>query len=103
MKNIDTILEEFDNQFGTTLWANRRGDDEDAKDFIRTAFAEYKMGLREAVEGMKVEHHHVETNYDQVLKNLKRLAGNCVPSNTSQINLFDSNRVANLLDYIESL
>lgn len=53
MKNIDTILEEFDNQFGTTLWANRRGDEEDAKDFIRTAFAEHKKGLREAVEGMK--------------------------------------------------
>lgn len=56
MKTIQTILDEFDNQFGTTLWANRRGDDEDAKDFISTAFDEYKKGLREAVMKLKIEH-----------------------------------------------
>lgn len=65
MKNIDTILEEFENKFvnvvaeedGGSTW-KKRGNPDDVPAFLRTTFDEYKTGLREAVEEMKVEHHH---------------------------------------------
>lgn len=58
MKNIDTILEEFRMRFSTGETDmegifHPNNESEDREVFLRTAFAEYKKGLREAVEGMK--------------------------------------------------
>lgn len=53
MKNIDTILEEFNLEGKIT-----EQHAEDIRGILRTAFAEYKKGLREAVERKKSKAVH---------------------------------------------
>lgn len=59
MKNIDTILEEFNEKFGVIepgiIPFSEQFSADYHKDFIRTGFAEYKTGLKEAIEGMKAK------------------------------------------------
>lgn len=53
MKNIDTILGEFDRMFKLDSYGKSTAVQDKVKSFIRTDFVEYKKELKEAVEGMK--------------------------------------------------